>query len=219
MGAAELEPGRRPCSRCLTWPASRPFADPEARGALAGLTLLTGRTDIYRAFVDSIALAALAVAELLPVTEAWRASGGGCRNPAWVGATCDALDAPVEVVEYAGDAVGPALLALRSLGLEPPVRVETRSRARRRSHPALPRSLGPLAGYLPAAETAPGGAGTVTGRRRCGRTPPRCRRHSRGGAPGAGPGPGELLVRIEACGLCPTDVRKYELGLMTGAYP
>ena len=51
----------------------------------------------------------------------WRASGGGCRNPAWLRATCDALGAQVEVIKHAGEAVGPAVLALRSVGLEPPV--------------------------------------------------------------------------------------------------
>jgi L-iditol 2-dehydrogenase len=33
------------------------------------------------------------------------------------------------------------------------------------------------------------------------------------------PGPGELLVRVEACGVCPTDIRKYLLGLRGDAYP
>ena len=33
------------------------------------------------------------------------------------------------------------------------------------------------------------------------------------------PGPGELLVRVEACGVCPTDVRKYMIGLGDGEYP
>jgi L-iditol 2-dehydrogenase len=33
------------------------------------------------------------------------------------------------------------------------------------------------------------------------------------------PGPGELLVRLEACGVCPTDVRKYLIGLNDGEYP
>jgi L-iditol 2-dehydrogenase len=33
------------------------------------------------------------------------------------------------------------------------------------------------------------------------------------------PGPGELLVRIEACGICPTDVRKFLLGAEDGTYP
>lgn len=33
------------------------------------------------------------------------------------------------------------------------------------------------------------------------------------------PGPGELLVRVEACGVCPTDVRKYLIGVNDGEYP
>lgn len=33
------------------------------------------------------------------------------------------------------------------------------------------------------------------------------------------PGPGQLLVRIEACGVCPTDVRKWAIGLNDGEYP
>jgi L-iditol 2-dehydrogenase len=33
------------------------------------------------------------------------------------------------------------------------------------------------------------------------------------------PGAGELLVRVEACGVCPTDVRKFDAGTADGAYP
>jgi L-iditol 2-dehydrogenase len=33
------------------------------------------------------------------------------------------------------------------------------------------------------------------------------------------PGPGELLVRVEACGICPTDARKYAIGVSDGEYP
>ena len=33
------------------------------------------------------------------------------------------------------------------------------------------------------------------------------------------PGEGELLVRVEACGICPTDVRKFLVGTPDGAYP
>lgn len=33
------------------------------------------------------------------------------------------------------------------------------------------------------------------------------------------PAAGELLVRIEACGVCPTDVRKYLIGVNDGDYP
>ena len=30
------------------------------------------------------------------------------------------------------------------------------------------------------------------------------------------PGPGEMLVRVDACGICPTDLKKIERGLLTG---
>lgn len=33
------------------------------------------------------------------------------------------------------------------------------------------------------------------------------------------PAPGEVLVRIEACGICPTDARKYAIGVNDGDYP
>jgi L-iditol 2-dehydrogenase len=33
------------------------------------------------------------------------------------------------------------------------------------------------------------------------------------------PGPGQLLVEIEACGVCATDARKYEIGVNDGEYP
>src|SRR5260370_39193610 len=33
------------------------------------------------------------------------------------------------------------------------------------------------------------------------------------------PGPGELLVRVEACGVCPTDARKYAIGVSDGECP
>ncbi len=33
------------------------------------------------------------------------------------------------------------------------------------------------------------------------------------------PGPSQLLVRVEACGICPTDARKYAIGIGHGGYP
>jgi len=49
----------------------------------------------------------------------WRVTGGGARNRAWLGATADAVGAPLEVAPDAGEAVGPALLGLRALGVDP----------------------------------------------------------------------------------------------------
>jgi xylulokinase len=120
--AAELEPGSGGLLALPYLAGERaPFSDARARGALIGLSLTTGRADLYRAVVDALALAAVSIARHLPERRSWRASGGGCRNAAWLLATCDALGAPVEVVEHAGEAVGPAALALRMIGLEPPV--------------------------------------------------------------------------------------------------
>jgi sugar (pentulose or hexulose) kinase len=50
----------------------------------------------------------------------WRAAGGGTRDPAWLQATADALGASLELCAWAADAVGPALLALRSAGVDLP---------------------------------------------------------------------------------------------------
>jgi xylulokinase len=101
-----------------------PVRDPLARGLVVGLTLRTGRDELYRALVDALALAArdhlvrFEAAGLAP--PAWRAAGGGTRDPAWLQATADALGAPLELCAWAADAIGPALLALRSAGVELP---------------------------------------------------------------------------------------------------
>jgi xylulokinase len=122
--AAKLEPGSGGVLALPYLAGERvPFSDAGARGALVGLTFATGRAELVRAVVDALALAAVSVAERLPERPGWRASGGGCRNSAWLRATADALGAPIEVVQHAGEAVGPAILGLRSVGLEPPVRI------------------------------------------------------------------------------------------------
>jgi L-iditol 2-dehydrogenase len=37
--------------------------------------------------------------------------------------------------------------------------------------------------------------------------------------PRPSPGPGEILLRVEGCGVCPTDVRKFVVGVDDGQYP
>jgi xylulokinase len=100
-----------------------PLWDPDARGVLLGITAQTGRAEVYRALVDSLALTVLDHAERLEPAlgpcAAWRATGGGTRNALWPQATADALGAPLEIAPDAGEAVGPALLALRALGIDP----------------------------------------------------------------------------------------------------
>jgi xylulokinase len=122
--AGELEPGGAGVLALPYLAGERaPLWDPDARGALTGLGLWTSREEIYRAFVDAVALNAHALAERLPSPSAWRAAGGGCRNPAWLQATCDALGEPLEVIAHAGKGVGPAVLALRAVGADPTVSV------------------------------------------------------------------------------------------------
>jgi xylulokinase len=100
-----------------------PVWDPLARGALVGLTPQTGPADVYRALVESLALAVLDHAERLEQAlggaPAWRATGGGTSHPLWAQSTADALGAPLEIAPDAAEGVGPALLALRALGADP----------------------------------------------------------------------------------------------------
>jgi xylulokinase len=118
--AGELEPGGGGVLALPYLAGERaPLWNADARGALTGLGLWTSREEIYRAFVDAVALNARALAERLPSQSAWRAAGGGGRNPAWLQATCDALGEPLEVTAHAGEAVGPAVLALRAVGADP----------------------------------------------------------------------------------------------------
>ena len=104
-----------------------PLWDPLARGALIGLTPDTGPAEIYRAFVDSLALVLLDHSERLEAelgpAEAWRVTGGGTRHDLWLQSTADALGAPLEIAQDSAEAVGPALLALHALGTEPARRV------------------------------------------------------------------------------------------------
>jgi xylulokinase len=120
--AAGLEPGGMLALPYLAGERT-PLWDPSARGALIGLTRDSGPADVYRALVDSLALTALDHAERLEPQlgpcPAWRATGGGTRHALWPQATADALGAPLEIAPDAGEAVGPALLALRAIGADP----------------------------------------------------------------------------------------------------
>jgi xylulokinase len=104
-----------------------PLWDPLARGALIGLTPDTGPAEIYRAFVDSLALVLLDHSERLEAelgpAAAWHVTGGGTRHDLWLQSTADALGAPLEIAQDSTEAVGPALLALHALGTEPVRRV------------------------------------------------------------------------------------------------
>jgi xylulokinase len=138
LRAAELEPGAGGLLGLPYLAGERtPVRDPHARGALLGLTLETSREQVYRALVDAVALSArdhaerLAAAGLAP--ERWLTGGGGTQHAAWLQATADAVGAPLAVVAFAGEAVGPADLALRAIGVdtEPRVAFEVEPDARR----------------------------------------------------------------------------------------
>jgi xylulokinase len=99
-----------------------PVWDPHASGVVVGLTLGTRRADLYRALVDGIALSARDHVERLKdvglAPSCWRVTGGGTQDETWLGATCDAVGAPLDVVAHAEKAGGPAVLALRAIGAD-----------------------------------------------------------------------------------------------------
>jgi xylulokinase len=107
-----------------------PVWDPRARGVVLGATLATSRTQLRRAMIDGVALSALDLVERIErqagAPEIWRAGGGGARHGAWAQAMCDAVGRPVELVAHAGEAVAPALLALRALGRDAAPQIERR---------------------------------------------------------------------------------------------
>jgi xylulokinase len=127
--AAGVDPGRVLALPYLAGERT-PLWDPNARGAFTGIGLETGAAELYRALVESLALAVLDHAErleqVLGPCPAWRVTGGGARNRLWLEATAGALGVPLDVVAGAGEAVGPALLALRAVGIDPERPVEER---------------------------------------------------------------------------------------------
>ena len=122
-GSHALEPGAGGLLVLPYFAGERtPVWDPHASGVVVGLTLGTRRADLYRALVDGIALSARDHVERLKdvglTPSRWRVTGGGTQDEAWLGATCDAVGAPLDVVAYAEKAVGPAVLALRAIGAD-----------------------------------------------------------------------------------------------------
>jgi xylulokinase len=126
--AAELEPGAGGLLALPYLAGERtPIRDPEASGALLGLTLETTREQAYRALVDAVALSARDHSERLAglglAPDRWLTGGGGTRHAAWLRATADAIGAPLAVVAFAGEAIGPADLALRAIGVDTAPRI------------------------------------------------------------------------------------------------
>ncbi len=105
-----------------------PVHDAAARGVIVGLTAGTRPEHLYRAVIDGLALSvrdhAERLRELGAAPPVWRAGGGGASSRSLVGATCDALQTPFEIVADAGAPIGPCRLALHAIGLEPPVAID-----------------------------------------------------------------------------------------------
>jgi gluconokinase len=94
--------------------------DPDATGAVTGLTFETTPADLRRAALEGVAFRFAAIAELLPEIGAVVASGGALRNdPGWIQIMADALDRPVieSAVEEAS-LRGAAVAALERTGYE-----------------------------------------------------------------------------------------------------
>jgi xylulokinase len=137
--AAQLPPGAGGLMMLPYFSGERaPIWDNDARGAIIGASLQTSAAELHRAAIDAVALSALDLSErVLRATgrcEMARVGGGGTRNAALLGAICDATGLILEVPAHAGEAVAPALLALRAIGQRPEIRIE------RRLHPAAERT-------------------------------------------------------------------------------
>ena len=175
-----------------------------------------------RHHLDVLRAAGLAPARL-------RLGGGGTRNPAWLQATADATGLELDVVAHAGEAIGPCDLALRAVGLEPVDRVAATVAPDRGARAARFDRLAPLYATLhPALAAVMHELGRLDQLEDAARMTPATMRvarlHGVGDlrvetVPVPQPASGELLVRVEACGVCPTDVRKFVLGLHADEYP
>ena len=103
-----------------------PVWDPDARGAVVGLTTTTSAAQLGRAFLDAVALSARDIVERMRglghAAATWRVAGGGIHDSGWLQATSDALAAELAVVDTTGG-VGAAVFGLRATGHHPAVPV------------------------------------------------------------------------------------------------
>jgi xylulokinase len=93
-----------------------PIQDPDARGAFVGLTLSTGRGELFRAVLEGIAFAFRhhvdVFAELGQVPRRVRVTNGGARSAVWKQVTADVLGLPLETLRsHPGSALGAAFVA------------------------------------------------------------------------------------------------------------
>ena len=92
-----------------------PHADPDARGAFIGLSLRHDRGALVRAVLEGVAYGLRdsldLIAELGPLPDRGRVSGGGARSEAWLKIVASVLELPLERTAVdEGAAFGAALL-------------------------------------------------------------------------------------------------------------
>lgn len=110
-----------------------PIWDPDARGAIVGLTMSTGRAEIVRSILEGTAYGLAHNLDELrrigldpPVV---RAVGGGARGRTWNQIKADVTGVPIRVGAQRADApVGSALLAAAGVGLLPDLAAAVRAR-------------------------------------------------------------------------------------------
>jgi xylulokinase len=105
-----------------------PHLDPDARGALVGLTASHGRAHVIRAILEGVAFSLrdtfTIFDEMAVPVESIRLGGGGARSPLWRQVQADVYGREVDVVEAEeGPAYGAALLAGVGAGGWPTVEV------------------------------------------------------------------------------------------------
>jgi xylulokinase len=114
--AAQWEPGVEGLTFLPYLAGERtPHADPDARGAFAGLSLRHDRGALVRAVLEGVAYGLRdsldLIAELGPLPDRGRVSGGGARSDEWLKIVASALELPLERTAVdEGAAFGAALL-------------------------------------------------------------------------------------------------------------
>ena len=94
--------------------------DPDAKGAIDGLTFATTARDIRQAALEGVAFRFSAIADLLPEVEEIVATGGGLlSDPGWIQIMADALGRPVTASKIEEASLrGAAVATLERLGHE-----------------------------------------------------------------------------------------------------
>jgi xylulokinase len=122
--ASQLPPGAEGLMVLPYWTgALTPYWDHDARGAILGLTGIHGKSHVYRALLEGIALEQRFLTEglesVLPEPiDRLIVLGGGARSSVWCQIISDVLQRPVEVVrEPESTCLGAGMLAAAAAGL------------------------------------------------------------------------------------------------------